>query len=69
MPPPLPGGLGGPPPMGGAPGAPAAPLAAPTQIKTKDVWSLLEKLLSGEAPADNKDSEEGKQPSKMLRSV
>ncbi len=70
MPPPMPGGgLGGPPPMGGAPGAPGMPQAPPTEIKTKDVWSLLEKLLSGQAPADNKDSEEGKQPSKILRSV
>ena len=68
MPPPMPpgGGLGGPPPMGGAPGMPQAP---PTEIKTKDVWSLLEKLLSGEPNADKKDSEKGKQPSKILRSV
>ncbi len=68
MPPPM----GGPPPMPGAPpmgGAPGAPQTPATEIKTKDVWSLLEKLLSGQPPADNKDSEEGKKPSKILRSV
>ena len=56
-----PPGLGGPPGMGGPPGAPGMP-GQPQQdntlqVKTQDVWTLLEKLISGELPADSKKSE------------
>lgn len=46
-------GLGGPP-MGGPGAGQQQPPAQPTEIKTKDVWSLLEKLLSGDKVADKK---------------
>ena len=71
--PPPGGGLGGPPmpPPGGAPmpGAPGQPGQQPTEIKTKDVWELLEKLLSGETSADQKKGEAEKPKPSILRSV
>lgn len=66
------GGMGGPlpPPMGmpgmGGPGQTQAKVP-PTEIETKDVWELLEKLLSGKDFADDKKSNEGK-PSITLKS-
>lgn len=52
------GGMGGPPTMGGAPpmggGMPGQQQQPqqPQKIKTKDVWNLLEKLLSGQSVDD-----------------
>lgn len=45
-------GMGGPPGLGGPPGGPPgmgggqAPPTPPTKIKTKDIWSILDKALS-----------------------
>jgi hypothetical protein len=52
---PPPGGPGGMPPMGGGmPGQQQQP-QQPQKIKTKDVWNLLEKLLSGQSIDDDSD--------------
>lgn len=42
-------GMGGPGGPGGMPGQQQQPMLPPTNIKTKDVWSILEKLLSGDS--------------------
>lgn len=63
MPPPMMGGGGMPPPMmggmGGAGGAQPGQ-QPPVEVQTKDVWSLLEKLLSGKPMNDNKDKPDDK---------
>ena len=70
-PPPM-GGMGGPP-MGGMPGMGGQPGQTPTiEIKAKDVWQLLEKLLSNQPNADKKnggDEQQKKSQPKILRSV
>lgn len=64
--PPPGGGLGAPPPpmggpMGGMGGQQPTPMPS-TEIKTKDVWELLEKLLSGKQSADQEIGGSGQKP-------
>jgi len=60
------GGMGAPPPipgMGGMGGQQQQQQSPPMQVKTKDVWSILEKLLSGHSSADTTNVEKEPQGS------